>query len=111
MVRSVRALSAAIAIFGAMAWPSGAADAPRGAISITCTNPVSGVHWQIMVDYGKKTVDSFPAEITRSEISWFDPTNQGYNSMDLTSGELVTALGSSTGGWLRHNHCSLERPR
>lgn len=111
LFRSIRTLGSAIAVLSAMASPSYAVDTRHDPSSVTCTNPVSGVHWQIVIDYQKKTVDSFPAAITRSEISWFDPRDQGYNTIDRASGELVTAVGSSTGGWLRHNRCSLEQPR
>lgn len=111
LFRSIRTLGSAIAVLSAMASSSYAVDTRQDPSSVTCTNPVSGVHWQIVIDYQKKTVDSFPAAITRSEISWFDPRDQGYNTIDRASGELVTAVGSSTGGWLRHNRCSLEQPR
>jgi len=91
--------------FLALAVPGARAQAQ--ATAVTCSNPVSGAHWQITVDYQKSTVDSYPAEITVDEISWFDPKDGGYYAIDRRSGELITALGSSTGGWLRHNHCSL----
>lgn len=90
--------------------PAGA-QAQQTAVAITCSNPFSGVRWQITIDYQKSTVNSYPADITRSAISWFDPRDGGFNSIDRASGELVTALGSSTGGWLRHNHCSLDKAR
>jgi hypothetical protein len=95
--------------FFALPLPGSAAEAQ--ATAVTCSNPVSGAHWQITIDYQKSTVDSYPADITGGQISWFDPKDGGYYSIDRESGELVTALGSSTGGWLRHNHCSLGKPR
>jgi hypothetical protein len=104
----------AAAIIGAsalLAVPVRGATEEAQATAVTCSNPVSGAHWQITIDYQKSTVDSYPADITIYEISWFDPKDGGYYSIDRQSGDLVTALGSSTGGWLRHNHCSLEKPR
>jgi hypothetical protein len=107
-----RILAAAVVGVGALvALPGPGTAAQAQATAVTCSNPVSGAHWQIMIDYQKSTVDSYPAEITVAEISWFDPKDGGYYSIDRQSGDLITALGSSTGGWLRHNHCSLETPR
>jgi hypothetical protein len=86
-------------------------EAQEGAIAITCTNPVSGASWQIMIDYRKATVDSYPAAITRGEISWFDPKDGGNYRLDRTSGDLTASVASSTGGYFRHSRCSLEKSR
>jgi hypothetical protein len=94
-----------------LALPASSAAAEAQATAVICSNPVSGAHWQITIDYQKSTVDSYPADITGAQISWFDPKDGGYYSIDRQSGDLITALGSSTGGWLRHNHCSLGKPR
>lgn len=104
------AVAAAI-LAASMIFPAIAARAQEKAIPVVCSNPVSGVHWQIMIDYQKNTVDSLPAAISPDEISWFDPKDGGYYSIDRESGDLTTALGSSTGGWLRHNHCAVEKSR
>jgi hypothetical protein len=98
-------------LVGAATLPAAGTASRQAAVAITCDNPYSGARWQVTIDYQKSTVDSYPADITRSAISWFDPRDGGYNSIDRASGELVTALGSSTGGWLRHNHCSLDPSR
>ena len=79
--------------------------------AITCTNPVSGASWQIMIDYGKATVDSNPAEITQAGISWFDPKDRGNYRLDRKSGDLTASVASSTGGYFRHSRCRLENPR
>ena len=86
-------------------------DAQDGETAITCTNPVSGASWQITIDYRKVTVDTNPAEITRSEISWFDPKDGGNYRLDRNSGDLTASVASSTGGYFRHGRCSLEKPR
>jgi len=86
-------------------------EAQEGEIAITCTNPVSGTSWQIMIDYRKATVDSYPAAITRGEISWFDPKDGGNYRLDRKSGELTASVASSTGGYFRHSRCSLEKSR
>jgi hypothetical protein len=103
-------LMAAIAAAVALA-PTGGTAQQQGEVAVICTNPVSGWHWQIKIDYRKNTVDSYPANIDGTEISWLDPKDGGYNTIDRSSGELTTALGSSTGGWLRHNRCNVEQLR
>ena len=86
-------------------------EAQEGEIAVTCTNPVSGTSWQIMIDYRKATVDSYPAAITRGEISWFDPKDRGNYRLDRKSGDLTASVASSTGGYFRHSRCSLEKSR
>jgi hypothetical protein len=75
--------------------------------AVTCSNPVSGASWQIKIDYGNSTVDSNPAKITQTKISWFDPTDHGNYTLDRRSGDLTAIVASSTGGYFRHGHCSL----
>jgi hypothetical protein len=77
--------------------------------AVTCTNPVSGASWQITIDYRNSTVDSNPAEITRTAISWFDPKDGGNYTLDLKSGDLTAIVASSTGGYFRRARCSLEK--
>jgi hypothetical protein len=86
-------------------------DAQESETAITCVNPVSGTSWQIVIDYGKATVDSNPAEITRAGISWFDPKDRGNYSLDRESGDLTASVASSTGGYFRHLRCRLEKTR
>jgi hypothetical protein len=95
----------------ALAGPRINADAPEGGVAITCTNPVSGTSWQIMIDYRNATVDSNPAEITRTGISWFDPKDGGNYTLDRESGALTASVASSTGGYFRHGRCTLEKLR
>lgn len=86
-------------------------EAQEDGTEITCTNPVSGTSWQIVIDYGKATVDSYPAKITPGEISWFDPKDGGNYKLDRKSGELSASVASSTGGYFRHSRCNLEKSR
>jgi hypothetical protein len=86
-------------------------DAQESETAITCVNPVSGTSWQIVIDYGKATVDSNPAEITRAGISWFDPKDRGNYRLDRESGDLTASVASSTGGYFRHGRCRLEKTR
>jgi hypothetical protein len=86
-------------------------DAQESEAAITCVNPVSGTSWQIVIDYGKATVDSNPAEITQAGISWFDPKDGGNYKLDRRSGDLTASVASSTGGYFRHGRCRLEKSR
>ena len=107
-----RVLAAGIASLAAsFAVPAIDGDAQESETAITCTNPVSGTSWQIMIDYRKATVDSNPAEIKRAEISWFDPKDGGNYTLDRKSGGLTATVASSTGGYFRRGRCSLEQSR
>jgi len=107
-----RVLAAGITGLAAgLAVPTINGDAQEGETAITCTNPVSGTSWQIMIDYRKATVDSNPAEIKRAEISWFDPKDGGNYTLDRKSGDLTASVASSTGGYFRHGRCGLEQSR
>ena len=86
-------------------------DAQESETAVTCVNPVSGTSWQIVIDYGKATVDSNPAEITRAGISWFEPKDGGNYKLDRKSGDLTASVASSTGGYFRHGRCHLEKPQ
>jgi hypothetical protein len=79
--------------------------------AITCTNPVSGASWQIVIDYRRATVDSNPANITRADISWFDPKDGGNYTLDRETGNLTASVASSTGGYFRRNRCNLKTSR
>jgi hypothetical protein len=74
----------------------------------TCTNLASGANWQIRIDYGKATVDSNPARISDTQISWRDAADGGNYTLDRKSGKLTVVLASSTGGYFLHHHCKLE---
>jgi hypothetical protein len=91
--------------------PTIVCDAQERETAITCTNPVSGASWQIMIDFSKATVDSNRAKITPAEISWFDPRDGGNYTLDRKSGDLTASVASSTGGYFRHGRCSPEKSR
>ena len=91
-----------------IAAPAISAEAPRGEAAITCTNPVSGANWQIKVDYDRSTVDSNPARISDTEISWQDAADRWNYSLDRKSGDLTIILASATGGNFLHDRCKLE---
>jgi hypothetical protein len=94
-----------------LAVPALHGDAQESEAAVTCTNPVSGASWQIVIDYGRATVDANPAQISRAEISWFDPKDGGNYTLDRRSGNLTASVASSTGGYFRRGRCSLEKSR
>jgi hypothetical protein len=109
-----RALAAGIIRLTAdLAVPTTSCDAQESEFvtAITCANPVSGASWQIVIDYRRATVDSNPANITRSGISWFDPKDGGNYTLDRETGNLTASVASSTGGYFRHNRCNLKTSR
>jgi len=84
------------------------AEAARGATALTCTNLSSGASWQIKIDYDRRTVDSNPASISDTEISWRDANDGWYYRLDRKSGNLTVTLASATGGNFLYDHCKLE---
>jgi hypothetical protein len=75
---------------------------------ITCTNLASGSSWQIRIDFGKATVDSNPARMSNSKITWHDATDGGNYTLDRVSGNLTVVVASSTGGYFLHHRCRME---
>jgi hypothetical protein len=106
LTRSVAVVIAVAAI--GIAVPVIKAQAQRGEIAITCMNKTSGATWQIKIDYDRSTVDSNPASISASTISWKD-WKDGWNyTLDRKSGDLTVILASATGGNMLFDRCKLE---
>ena len=85
-----------------------AGNARAAEVAVTCTNPVSGATWRIAIDYDRRTVDSYPARISETEISWRD-LKDGWNyTLDRKSGKLTVVLASATGGNFLWDQCELE---
>ena len=76
--------------------------------AVTCTNPASGTQWQIRIDYARSTVDSYPASITETKISWHDASDGGNYTLDRKSGNLTVVVASSTGGYFLYDRCKLD---
>jgi len=85
-----------------------AIEARTAESAITCTNPASGARWQIRIDYDRGTVDSYPARISDTKISWHDPTDGGNYTLDRKSGKLTVVVASATGGYFLYHQCELE---
>jgi hypothetical protein len=91
-----------------MAVPAIAADAQPAETAVTCTNPASGVTWQIKIDYGRGTVDANPARISDAEIAWQDAKDRWNYTLDRKSGKLTVVVASSTGGYFLYDSCALK---
>ena len=98
--------------FGALAavWlvPLSSVKASQDERVITCTNLASGSSWQIRLDFGKATVDSNPARMSDTKITWHDATGGGNYTLDRVSGNLTVVVASSTGGYFLHHRCRME---
>jgi hypothetical protein len=104
-----RGLVAGIATLVAGAFVSTNIGAEESGASMTCTNLVSGVSWQISINFAESTVDSNPARISGTQISWHDGADGGNYTLDRKSGELTVIFASSTGGYFIHDRCTLEK--
>ena len=98
----------ALALFALASSASAQVDAPHSGTAVTCTNPVSGASWQILIDYNRSTVDSIPARISDTTIVWHDPKDSGNYTLDRKSGNLTIIVASSTGGAFFYDRCKLE---
>jgi hypothetical protein len=105
-----RPLAALLLAFGLLALCGTGRYSPARAAesSVTCTNPASGAHWQIRVDYEHGTVDSYAARITEANISWHDAADGGNYTLDRKSGNLTVVIASSTGGYFVYDRCKLD---
>jgi len=105
-----RSLAVALACLGwAVFWANeGRSVAHAVESAVTCTNPASGIQWQIRIDYTRGTVDSYPASITEAKISWHDASDGGTYTLDRKSGNLTVVIASSTGGYFLFDRCKLE---
>jgi hypothetical protein len=88
--------------------PSHGAEPSPIADVITCTNPAGGVSWQVRIDYVKRTVDSNPARISDTQISWHDAAEGRNYTLDRTSGALTVVGASSTGGYFLFDRCTVK---
>ncbi len=82
-----------------------AAALPARAADVACVNPASGARWQIHIDYARHMVDSFPADISATEIVWKDDKAGSNYTLDRRSGDLTVITPSSTGGYFLHHRC------
>jgi hypothetical protein len=101
----------AVAILGiaGSARPAPAAAAtPAGAIVLRCTNLESGASWTLEVDSANATVNGYKATVGQGLISWHNTQDQGFYTLDRSTGDLKVVRGSSMGGWELHALCRRE---
>jgi hypothetical protein len=91
-----------------IAEPAQSEEARHGEIAVTCTNPASGTTWQIKIDYDRSTVDSNPARINDTSISWRDAADGWSYTLDRKTGNLTAVVASATGGNFLHDRCGPE---
>jgi hypothetical protein len=72
-----------------------------------CTNVASGAPWTIAVDLDRARVNTFPARISDTWISWHDPS-AGYFELERATGKLRLRNASSTGGYFLYYACRPE---
>jgi hypothetical protein len=92
----------------AFATPAISLETSHGTVAITCANVASGATWQVTIDYDHGTVDSNPARISDSEISWRDAKDGWNYTLDRKSGKLTVVFASSMGGNMYFHRCKLE---
>jgi len=80
----------------------------RAASALHCTNTTSGATWDLPVDLGHGTVDSFPAQISDRAISWKDTSTDRFYDFDRASGAMDMHAASSTGGFYLTDRCRLQ---
>ena len=105
--RPLRHVSLLATLAAALATPAVSEPAERGEKLITCTNPFSGVSWQIKIDYDRGMVDSNPARIDGTSISWRDSSDGRNYSLNRKSGKLTVVVASATGGNFLYDRCDL----
>jgi hypothetical protein len=96
---------ATFVIAGGLIWASRQDSSHAAAVIFQCTNSSSGATWNVNVDLDRNTVDSFPALISKSNISWRDTLHGGAYDLDRASGVLTLVNASSTGGYILVHHC------
>ena len=99
---SVRSRAIAAGAFALAGFIDGA---QASEIGLTCTNPFSGASWRIAIDTDRGTVDSNPALISDTEISWRDARDGWRYTLDRKSGKLTVVLASATGGNFLYDQC------
>jgi len=81
--------------------------ATSGVLKLRCTNPVGGATWSVVVDLDHQLVDSRPATISDSWISWRDE-HGGIYELERATGKLQLRAASTTGGYFLHYSCKPE---
>jgi hypothetical protein len=76
-------------------------------LHLRCINAKGGANWSLAIDLDHGLVDSRPAKITDTWISWHNP-NGGTFELERSTGNLQLRAASSTGGYFLHYNCQPE---
>jgi hypothetical protein len=96
---------AIVAIAGAMIGASQWDQSEAAVVKFNCHNIYSGTKWDVNVDFDRATADSYPAQITKSLISWRDAKEGANYELNPESGALTQYAASSMGGTLWFHKC------
>jgi hypothetical protein len=107
--RPLTCVAVGMAAIGRVTTALAASDDGQPEAAITGTNPASGASWQMRIDYPKPSVDSNPARLSRTEISWRDAKDGRGYTLKRVSGELTVVGASSTGGYFVFDRCELRK--
>jgi len=86
---------------------SGSLAAETGTLRLKCVNPTGGATWTVVVDLDHSLVDSLPAKISESWISWRN-AGGGIYEFERATGKLQLRAASTTGGYFLHYTCQPE---
>lgn len=103
-----RAIAALVLLATCGSAAADGAASPPHATAWSCRNTTSGTTWQITIDFAESRVDSYPAQISSTEISWRDAKEGGTYTLDRQTGELTFVAPSSTGGYFLHHQCRVR---
>ena len=104
----MRSVTAFIVLIAAIVTPLAAIRSQpvsAAVATLRCTNPYSGAVWDLTIDYDRRLADAFPAEITKTRITWRDTSHGGNYLLDRRSGTLTVTYPSSTGGFSLRDKC------
>jgi len=105
-VKVMRFIVAMLLIAGGLMASSRWDSSHAAAVIFQCTNTSSGATWPVAIDLDRNTVDSFPAQITKGNISWRDAVQGGsFYDLDRSTGALTIVTASSTGGYIMVHKC------
>ncbi len=105
MIKPASVYALVLVVFCTLLAPTAWEPVAAAVGTVRCTNPYSGTTWDVAIDYDRRLADSFPAQITQSQITWHDTVRGGYYFLDRASGALTIRYASSTGGFSIHHEC------
>lgn len=99
--------AAFLGLIGLGAASADAAAAEASLFHLRCTNPANGANWLVLVDPEHRLVDSLPATISDTTITWRN-TKGGTYRFERATGTLQLSAPSTTGGYFLYYTCKPE---